>query len=61
MADAGQTRGPFDHAAMARLASAGELRPETLVWRPGAEGWVPAGAQSELAALFPPPPPPPSA
>jgi membrane protease subunit (stomatin/prohibitin family) len=59
VADAGQTRGPFDHAAMQRLAAAGELRPETPVWKPGAAGWAPAGAQPELAALFPPPPPPP--
>ncbi|TVQ57169.1 MAG: SPFH domain-containing protein [Rhodobacteraceae bacterium] len=61
VAEAGQTKGPFSRADLGRMAASGELKRETLVWTPGAEGWTQAADFAELAQLFtvmPPPPPP---
>ena len=63
IAENGQTKGPFSKADMGRMATAGELTRETLVWTPGQDGWLPADDVAELAQLFtimPPPPPPPA-
>lgn len=63
IAENGETRGPFGRADLGRMAQAGELDREALVWTPGQDGWKPAGEIRELAQLFtvlPPPPPPPA-
>lgn len=52
--------GPFDKPTLKALASAGQLTPQTLVWKQGLASWVAAGTQADLADLFvstPPPPP----
>jgi membrane protease subunit (stomatin/prohibitin family) len=57
----GQQAGPFDAAALAAKAQAGELTRDTLVWSAGMAGWTKAGEVAELASLFsalPPPLPP---
>ena len=65
IAENGATKGPFSKAAMGRMASAGELTRESLVWTAGQDGWLKAEDVAELAQLFtilpPPPPPPPAA
>jgi len=65
IAEGGQTKGPFDAAALGRMAAQGTLTRATLVWTAGQEGWKPAGEVAALAPLFaqvpPPPPPPPPA
>jgi membrane protease subunit (stomatin/prohibitin family) len=58
IAEAGRSVGPLSSDGMARAASEGRLRPDTLVWSPGMTGWLPASQVPALAALFPPPPPP---
>jgi hypothetical protein len=56
----GKQIGPTDAAGLRRLATAGTLRPDTLVWKDGLAEWIPA---SRLNGLFsstksvPPPPP----
>lgn len=42
--------GPVSEAELRRLACAGTVGPETLVWREGAPDWAPA---SRIAGLFP--------
>jgi membrane protease subunit (stomatin/prohibitin family) len=62
IAEAGQSKGPFSTASLGRMAAAGSLTRETLVWTAGQDGWKPAGDVADLARLFtvmPPPPPPP--
>ena len=39
----GQQQGPFDAAALAAQVAGGGLTRETLVWKTGMAGWVPAG------------------
>ncbi|MEM1273728.1 MAG: SPFH domain-containing protein [Pseudomonadota bacterium] len=63
IAENGQTKGPYSKADMGRMATAGELTRESLVWTPGQDGWLAADDVAELAQLFtvmPPPPPPPA-
>lgn len=60
LAENGATKGPFDEATLASMASAGQLSRASLVWTAGQDGWKPAG-ETALARLFdqvPPPPPP---
>jgi membrane protease subunit (stomatin/prohibitin family) len=52
LAENGAAVGPFDPRQLGEAVQRGRLRPETLVWRAGMEGWVAAGQLSELAALF---------
>jgi len=62
LAEGGETKGPFSTAAMGRMAAAGTLTRESLVWTPGQDGWKRADEVADLARLFtvmPPPPPPP--
>jgi membrane protease subunit (stomatin/prohibitin family) len=57
----GVQAGPFDLAALAAKAAAGEVTRESLVWKPGMAGWAAAGGLGELASIFstvPPPLPP---
>jgi membrane protease subunit (stomatin/prohibitin family) len=61
-APGGVQSGPLDPGALQRQISAGQITPQTLVWRQGLPGWTPAGQTPELQALFasvPPPLPPP--
>lgn len=60
VAAGGQPQGPFDFAALQKMAGDGTLRPDTLVWKPGMQGWAKVGEVSELQDLFvgsPVPPP----
>jgi membrane protease subunit (stomatin/prohibitin family) len=60
IAENGQTKGPFSKASMGRMASAGDLSRDSLVWTAGQDGWKRAEDVAELAQLFtilPPPPP----
>jgi membrane protease subunit (stomatin/prohibitin family) len=57
----GVQQGPYDTAALAGLVGAGMLTRETLVWKDGMSGWLPAAQIPEVGALFgavPPPLPP---
>jgi len=54
----GQQQGPFDAAALAAQVSGGGLTAETLVWKAGMAGWVPAAQVPEIAALLAAAPPP---
>jgi membrane protease subunit (stomatin/prohibitin family) len=58
----GQTYGPYDLNALARMAQAGQINAQSLVWRQGMAAWQAAGTMPELAPLFAGPgaPPPPS-
>lgn len=54
----GQQAGPFDLNALQSRISSGEIKQDTLVWKPGLAAWAPAGQQAELAPLFAHVPPP---
>jgi membrane protease subunit (stomatin/prohibitin family) len=57
----GQQAGPFSLDALRQQVSAGQLTPETLVWKQGLAAWVSAKDAPELQSLFtavPPPLPP---
>ena len=54
----GQQAGPFDEAALRAKAASGELTRETLAWKAGQDGWVPAGQIPDLASVFASTPPP---
>ena len=55
----GQRYGPVEQAELQRLAAAGQLVANDLVWRSGLPDWLPAGQTPELASLFRPSAPPP--
>jgi membrane protease subunit (stomatin/prohibitin family) len=55
----GQQAGPFDVMKFPALIAAGQINPQTLVWKPGMPNWTPAGNVTELAALFQSNTPPP--
>jgi hypothetical protein len=44
-----ERKGPVDEATLAGL---GTLTPETLVWRHGMTGWMPAGRVPELSSML---------
>ena len=57
----GVQQGPYDKAALSGLIGAGTLTRETLVWKDGMAGWLPAAQVPEIGGLFgavPPPLPP---
>jgi membrane protease subunit (stomatin/prohibitin family) len=57
----GAAQGPFDLNALQNYARQGQMTRDSLVWKAGMAGWVKAGEQADLAALFaavPPPLPP---
>ncbi|MCC7301961.1 MAG: SPFH domain-containing protein [Bacteroidia bacterium] len=59
----GQQSGPFTMEQLGQAATAGQFKKESLVWKAGMSGWLPAEQVPELAAVFnqvPPPPPPPA-
>jgi hypothetical protein len=45
-------KGPVDVNVMKRLAADGLIDADTLVWRPGMAGWIPASSCCELSATF---------
>lgn len=51
----GQPTGPFDVATLTAMASSGELKPDSLVWKQGMPSWVRADSVDELKGIFPPP------
>jgi hypothetical protein len=53
----GQTAGPFDMNTLAQMAQAGQVTPQSQVWKQGMAAWAAAGTVPELAGLFAPPPP----
>lgn len=60
----GQQQGPFGLAQLQQYVQAGQVTKDTLVWKQGMAGWLPASQVPELANLFAPPvpgsmPPPP--
>lgn len=61
----GATHGPVDAGRLTELVAAGTVRPETLLWSAGMDGWTPAARIPQVSAMFsaaaPPPPPPPPA
>lgn len=54
----GRQAGPFEPALLRAKIAAGELRPETLVWKAGMANWAQAKDVPEVAALFGSAPPP---
>ncbi len=58
IAQNGQSAGPFTAQQMADAATAGNIRPDTLVWNAGMAAWLPAAQVPLLANLFPAVPPP---
>ncbi|MDD3687820.1 MAG: SPFH domain-containing protein [Bacteroidales bacterium] len=58
----GAQAGPFDLNVLRQMVQMGTFTKETLVWKQGMAGWLPAAQVPELFNLFgavPPPPPPP--
>jgi len=58
----GQTQGPFSMQQLASGIASGEVKPDTMVWTNGMQGWAAAGQVPQLSNSFgavPPPPPPP--
>ena len=58
IAIAGQRKGPYGEEAMRVRIELGEVTSDTLVWRQGMAGWMPAGQLPELVPLFYAEPPP---
>ena len=60
----GEADGPYGRGHLGRMVRDGSFTRDTLVWRPGQDGWTRAEDVTELAQLFtvmpPPPPIPPS-
>lgn len=54
----GKQAGPFDLAALQKLAGEGRVTRDTLVWRAGMASWTAAGQITEISALFGNVPPP---
>ncbi|GIH02150.1 antifreeze protein, type I [Rhizocola hellebori] len=54
----GNRLGPFDLDALRARAGSGSLSAETLVWKAGMSGWLPAGQIPELASVLATTPPP---
>ncbi|MBU0489212.1 MAG: SPFH domain-containing protein [Bacteroidetes bacterium] len=57
----GQQTGPHAEANLRTMIQQNQITKETLVWKAGMAGWVPADQLPEVAAMFaqvPPPPPP---
>ncbi len=61
----GAQQGPFDENTFRAMIQSGTVKLETVIWKAGMAGWVPASQVPELAQFFnstpppmPPPPPP---
>ena len=53
-----QAAGPFTLAEIRRQVEAGEIGPNTLVWKPGADEWQTAESAPEIQAMLNSTPPP---
>jgi membrane protease subunit (stomatin/prohibitin family) len=54
----GERQGPYDQAGLAEQARAGNLTPQSLVWKPGMDEWKAATQIEELAPILSATPPP---
>jgi len=52
LAENGEAVGPFTQPQLMDAVTSGRLRPDTLVWRAGMQGWTQAGETPELQGLF---------
>lgn len=59
VANNGQQAGPFNMQQLQQMVQAGQLTPQTYVWKQGMPQWEFAGNVPELAPLFAAPTPPP--
>ena len=50
----GKATGPFDVATLTTMAAAGELKPDSLVWKQGMTSWVRADSVDDLKGIFHP-------
>lgn len=48
----GQATGPYDLASLAKMAAAGQLNADSLIWKAGMDQWAKAGTMDELKHLF---------
>ena len=48
----GQATGPYDLPSLAKMAAAGQLNADSLVWKAGMDQWARAGTMDELKHLF---------
>ena len=48
----GQATGPYDLPSLAKMAAAGQLNADSLVWKAGMDQWAKAGTMDELKHLF---------
>lgn len=48
----GRRTGPISSGELHRLLSGGTLLPDTLVWKQGMTGWLPAGSLPEFSQTF---------
>lgn len=53
--EGGQRRGPVPAEQLKNLIAAGNVKPDTLVWKQGMAQWTPAGQVAELQQQEPPP------
>lgn len=56
----GQSAGPYDMATLSQMAQAGQIKADTLVWKPGMSNWAAISTVQELASVLtsiPPMPP----
>jgi hypothetical protein len=54
----GQQVGPLGMDQLRQQAAAGQITPQTLVWKQGMANWTPAGQVMELNSVFGAAPPP---
>ena len=47
----GKSEGPFDVDTLAQMAQAGQIRKDTLVWKPGMSEWQPLSTVPELTVV----------
>jgi membrane protease subunit (stomatin/prohibitin family) len=52
VAENGEAVGPFSPPQLQEAVASGRLRPDTLVWRAGMQGWTQASEMPELQGLF---------
>ena len=48
----GQATGPYDLPSLAKMAAAGQLNADSLVWKAGMKQWEKAGVVNDLKDLF---------
>lgn len=48
----GQSAGPYDMPTLKKMAEAGSLKPDSLVWTEGMENWAQANTVHDLTSIF---------